>query len=172
MRPSPPPRVPVAVVAASRLDALQAWVARHRLLTGAVAIVCVVAVAKGYQRSRWLRKTRRARRARNGARTEVVVVAGSPTLPLTKSLALDMERRGFIVYIVCNASEDEGLVHAYARPDIRPLALDTTDVRWLLLAVGPRCAPSPLTLASPPVPAPPSSASPPTCSRRAPRGPT
>ena len=58
----------------------------------------------------------------------MVVIAGSPTLPLTKSLALDMERRGFIVYIVCNAAEDENMVHTLSRPDIRPLSIDTTDV--------------------------------------------
>lgn len=58
----------------------------------------------------------------------MVVIAGLATLPLTKSLALDMERRGFIVYVVCNAVEDEDTVSALARPDIRPLTVDTTDV--------------------------------------------
>lgn len=112
----------------TRFERVQDWVARHKVLTGVVIIVCGTVVFKGYQKSRWLRKTRRAKRARNGGRTEVIVIAGSPTLPLTKSLSLDMERRGFIVYVVCNASEDESLVHAYSRPDVRPLAIDTTDV--------------------------------------------
>jgi hypothetical protein len=49
-------------------------------------------------------------------------------LPLTKSLALDMERKGFIVYIVCSASEDQNMVQSLSRPDIRPLSIDTTDV--------------------------------------------
>ena len=57
-----------------------------------------------------------------------MVIAGSPTLPLTKSLALDMERRGFIVFIVCNAVEDESMVSNLSRPDIRPLSIDITDV--------------------------------------------
>jgi hypothetical protein len=110
------------------LERVQDWVARHKVITGVVVVACGVVVYKGYQRSRYLRKTRRARRARNGGRCEVVVVAGSPTLPLTKSLALDMERRGFVVYVVCNAAEDEALVHAFSRQDIRPLSIDTTDV--------------------------------------------
>ncbi|PHH70095.1 hypothetical protein CDD83_5518 [Cordyceps sp. RAO-2017] len=38
-----------------------------------------------------------------------------------------MERRGFVVYVVCNAAEDEALVHAFARPEIRPLTIDTTN---------------------------------------------
>ena len=56
------------------------------------------------------------------------MIAGSPSLPLTKSLALDMERKGFIVYVVCSATEDQTLVQSLSRPDIRPLSIDTTDV--------------------------------------------
>ena len=100
-------------------------------MTGLIIVGCGYVVYTGYRRSQYLRKTRRAKRARNGGRTEVVVVAGSPTLPLTKSLSLDMERRGFVVYVVCNAAEDESMVYAYARPDIRPLSIDTTNV-WSL----------------------------------------
>ena len=129
IRPTPPSRPPVTIIAASRLDQIQGWVAKHKVLTGVIVVVCGTVAYKGYQRSRSLRKTRRAKRARNGGRTEVVVIAGSPTLPLTKSLSLDMQRRGFIVYIVCNAAEDEALVHSLARSDIRPLTIDTTDVR-------------------------------------------
>lgn len=104
---------------------------KHKIITGVLVLTCGTVVYKGYQRSRSLRKTRRAKRARNGGRTEVVVIAGSAALPLTKSLALDMERRGFIVYVVCNAAEDESTVLALARPDIRPLTIDTTDVSLL-----------------------------------------
>ena len=128
MRPSPPPRAPVVVVATSRLEQFQDWVARHKILTGVIVLACGTVIYKGYQRSRSLRKTRRAKKARNGGRTEVVVIAGSASLPLTKSLALDMERRGFIVHIVCNAAEDESTVSSLSRPDIRPLTIDTTDV--------------------------------------------
>ncbi|GAB0137662.1 hypothetical protein EsDP_00005919 [Epichloe bromicola] len=127
VKPSPPARVPVAMVTMTRFEKVQDWVARHKILTGVIIVTCGTVIFKGYQASRSLRKTRRAKRARTGARTEVVVIAGSPTLPLTKSLSLDMERRGFIVYIVCNAAEDESLVHALSRPDIRPMGIDTTD---------------------------------------------
>ncbi|KFA60049.1 hypothetical protein S40285_08962 [Stachybotrys chlorohalonatus IBT 40285] len=127
VRPRPVPPPPVAVIAASKLDRFQAWVVRHKVITGIVVVVCGTAIYKGYQTGRSLRKTRRAKRARNGGRTEVVVIAGSPTLPLTKSLSLDMQRRGFIVYVVCNAAEDEDMVHSLSRSDIRPLTIDTTD---------------------------------------------
>lgn len=75
------------------------------------------------------RKKRRAKKAGNGARLEVVVVAGSPSEPITRSVSLDLERRGFIVYIVCNTIEEEVLVQNESRPDVKPLMIDIIDVR-------------------------------------------
>ncbi|KAM3436051.1 hypothetical protein MY4824_004529 [Beauveria thailandica] len=127
MRPAPPVKVPAAVVSVSTWEQAQDWVSKHKILTGVIVVICGTVVFKGFQKSRSMRKTRRAKRARNGGRTEVVVIAGSPTLPLTKSLSLDMERRGFIVYVVCDAPEDERMVQSYARQDISPLKIDTTN---------------------------------------------
>lgn len=132
MKPIPPTKPAVAIVSMSRFERVQDWVSRHKILTAVVVVTCGTVIFKGYQTSRSMRKTRRAKRARNGGRTEVVVIAGSPNLPLTKSLSLDMERRGFIVYIVCNATEEENMVHSLSRPDIRPLSIDTTDVSIIL----------------------------------------
>ena len=73
------------------------------------------------------RKKRRAKRAGNGARLEVVVIAGSPSEPITRSISLDLERRGFIVYIICNTIEEEVLVQNESRPDINALMLDIVD---------------------------------------------
>jgi hypothetical protein len=125
---TPPPASPVIVVPLTRLEVARDWISRHKVLTGVVVVVFGTVVYHSYRRSRFCRKTRRAKRARNGGRVEVVVIAGSPTLPLTRSLSLDMERRGFIVYVVCNAVEDEAMVHHLSRPDIRPLTIDITDV--------------------------------------------
>lgn len=133
MRPTPPLKPVVEVVSLSRSERLVDWAVKHKILTGIVVVACGVGVYKGYQATRSCRKTRRAKRARNGGRTEVIVIAGSPSLPLTRSLALDMERRGFMIYIVCNAAEDESMVLAMKRPDIRPLSIDTTDVSLLML---------------------------------------
>jgi NAD(P)-dependent dehydrogenase (short-subunit alcohol dehydrogenase family) len=127
IKPPPPPKPTVAVATASRLEQVQGWISRHKILTSVIVLACGVVIYKGYRTHRSARKIRRAKKARNGGRTEVVVIAGSPTLPLTKSLALDMERRGFIVFVVCNAAEDESMVSALSRPDIRPLSIDTTD---------------------------------------------
>lgn len=57
-----------------------------------------------------------------------VVLAGSPHDPISKSLALDMERRGFIVFVVVNSIEDEQLVMSEGGGDIKPLNIDILDV--------------------------------------------
>lgn len=57
----------------------------------------------------------------------MVVVAGPPNSPITKSLSLDLERRGFIVYIVCSNMDEEQQVLGESRVDVRPLHLDVVD---------------------------------------------
>jgi hypothetical protein len=52
------------------------------------------------------RKKRRAPKLANGARREVVLIIGSPTEPLTRLIALDFEKRGFIVYLTILDSKD------------------------------------------------------------------
>lgn len=137
IRPTPPVKAPVAVISVSTWERAQDWVSRHKIITGVIVVVCGTVAFKGYQKSRSMRKTRRAKRARNGGRTEVVVIAGSPTLPLTKSLSLDLERRGFIVFVVCDAPEDEKTVHSFARQDVSPLRIDTTNVSCLAAELNP-----------------------------------
>jgi hypothetical protein len=61
----------------------------------------------------------------------MLVIAGPPSSPITKSISLDLERRGFIVYVVVNSVEEEQIVQGEARVDIRPLHLDIVDVSIL-----------------------------------------
>lgn len=131
IRPHARPPPPVATsLPASLYDRAQDWLSRHKILTGFMILTTGVIVYRGYRKSKYSRKTRRARRARNGGRLEVVVIAGDPKLPLTRSLSLDLERRGFIVYIACNTIDDEVMVQNLSRPDIRPLGIDITDVSF------------------------------------------
>ena len=44
-------------------------------------------------------------------------------------MSLDLERRGFIVYVVVNTLDEEQTVQRESRADIRPLNLDIVDVR-------------------------------------------
>lgn len=66
-------------------------------------------------------------RACNGARSEVIVLAGPPSSPIVRSLSLDLERRGFIVYIVCSTMDEEQQVLSEGKADVRPLHLDMVD---------------------------------------------
>lgn len=126
-RPKPTPAL-VLTGPISLYDRASDWVSRHKILTGLIVLTAGAVVYRRYTNSRFYRKARRAKRSRNGARLEVVVIAGSPNLPLTRSLSLDLERRGFVVYIVCNTIDDEVVVQNLSRPDIRPLGIDITDV--------------------------------------------
>ncbi|KAI0905728.1 hypothetical protein F4823DRAFT_632375 [Ustulina deusta] len=126
-RPKSPAPPPVQIIPESTWERMQAWVAGHKVVSG--VFVCAVGYVtyRVVRHSKLLRKPRRAKRARNGSRLEVVVIAGSPSLPLTKSLSLDLERRGFLVFVVCRTIEDEAMVQGMSRPDIRPFGIDIND---------------------------------------------
>lgn len=108
---------------------MQDWISRNRAITAAVIAFVGTGAIVMYQQKKSYTRKRRARRASNGARREVIVIAGPPNSPITKSLALDLERRGFIVYVVVNSPEEEQIVRDESRVDIRPLLLDIVDVR-------------------------------------------
>ena len=126
LRPVPPPkRLPPP----SSLQLAQRWVSRNRALTAAlVAFVVTGSVgALIFVHNRNHKRKRRARRSTNGARTDVVVVAGAVANPLTSALYLDLERRGFVVYVVANTAEDEHFIRAQSRVDLIPLHIDLVD---------------------------------------------
>lgn len=58
----------------------------------------------------------------------VAVIAGSPHEPMTRAIAEDLERRGFIVYVVVQSAEEEHTIQMQNRSDIRALHLDLTIV--------------------------------------------
>jgi uncharacterized protein (UPF0333 family) len=116
------------------LDRTFGWISKNKILTGVIVLFSGGAIYY-VVRGRSSRKKRRAKRAGNGARLEVVVIAGSPSEPITRSISLDLERRGFIVYVVCNTVEEEVLVQNESRADIRPLMIDIVDVSFFILIV-------------------------------------
>ena len=61
-----------------------------------------------------------------------IVIAGTPGSRLVTTLARDMEKRGFVVYVVATSREEFLSVQAEGKPDIRPLAMDLVDVSPLL----------------------------------------
>ncbi|RPB00850.1 DUF1776-domain-containing protein [Choiromyces venosus 120613-1] len=113
------------------------WWDKNKWSVAIVVVAAALGVAGyGYAKRKKDRKKRRAKKAGNGGRREVVVIAGrSPHDPISRSLALDLERRGFIVYVVVNSIEDEHVVANEGRSDIKPLNIDILDTENAQTAV-------------------------------------
>ena len=135
-KPPPPPPLPAITRPAGYLEASTNWISRHRAITAAVVCFLGTGAFLIWRQRRMDRVKRRAKRAKNGQRTEIVVLAGPPSAPLTRSLSLDLERRGFVVYIPVNSLWEERLIQAESKTDIHPLHLDVTSVcRFFLLGI-------------------------------------
>lgn len=104
-----------------------AFVSKNRT---AIAVVVAFAGTTAYlvhRRKRAHARKRRAKKLPSGAKKEIVVLACSTFHdPLTRSLAVDLERRGYIVYITVSSTEEDSLVQQEAKPDLRPLWIDLT----------------------------------------------
>lgn len=122
----PPQSTAQKIASPSFYNNLQIFAKKNKKLLIFIAVFLGVTTYLVHKRRKAYGRKRRAKRAPNGARTEVVIIAGSQSDPLTKSLSLDLERRGFIVYVVCNTMEEEVLVQSERRADIKPLMLDIT----------------------------------------------
>ncbi|KAL7272049.1 hypothetical protein RUND412_005161 [Rhizina undulata] len=123
--PPPPPRV--LSVYEGILERVLNWIWSYRYAVMALGIGAVGAGSYGVVARRRNMRKRRARRAQNGARKEVVIIIGEVHEAVTKSLELDLERRGFIVFVVVGSMDDEVAVLNEGREDIRPLVIDVVD---------------------------------------------
>lgn len=129
IRPHPPaPPRSTITGPTSALECVSGWLHRNRATTAAVVAFLGTGTFLVWKQRRWRRQKRRARRAATGAKTEVVVLAGSPYSLLTQSLAMDFERRGFLVFVPVSSIEEETAVAAFRLPDVRPLNFDITSV--------------------------------------------
>jgi hypothetical protein len=118
-RAPPPPQ--------SFYDKTLAWVSRNRTAIAIVVAFAGTTAVLIHRRRRAHARKRRAKKFANGAKKEIVVLACSTFHdPLTRSLALDLERRGYIVYITVSSTEEDSLVQSETKPDIRPLWMDLT----------------------------------------------
>lgn len=102
---------------------------KHKAITAAVIAFAVTGSAGSvlYYQQHKLGKKRRAVRSSSGARTEVVVLAGAINSHVASNLALDLERRGYIVYAVAGGAEDEHFIRSFQRIDLLPLQLDLSE---------------------------------------------
>ncbi|KAJ5132949.1 hypothetical protein N7448_007107 [Penicillium atrosanguineum] len=107
-------------------DRVQDWMIRNRAWTAAIAAFLGTGCVLYYGSKKLHGKRRKARKAGNGARKEIVVIAGSPHEPMTRAMAADLERRGYIVYVTVSSADEEHIVQSESRADIKPLWLDLT----------------------------------------------
>ena len=135
--PPPPPPRRLAKVPLTYIGATRNWISEHRAVTAGVLAFVGTGAFLIWRRRRSDRAKRRAKRAKNGSRSEVVVLAGSPHLPLTRSISSELERRGFVVYIVIGSFAEEQVMRSMSKSDIRPLNIDIASVR--------ACGPSTMT---------------------------
>lgn len=77
------------------------------------------------RRKNHIRK-RRTRRGVNGAKKEIVILVSTFHDVLARSVALDLDRRGYIVYVTVSSHEEEQLVRREDKFDIQPLWIDLT----------------------------------------------
>ncbi|AOW07840.1 hypothetical protein B0I72DRAFT_142661 [Yarrowia lipolytica] len=126
--PGPPPPPP------SYYDKITGFVSAHKLAVGLVTISAVTASGYYMWNNRILpgglfgnkkQPRRRAVRAANGARTEVVVLAGSFLEPIVRVVANDLDKRGFIVYVTTTSEAETALIEKENSADIRSLSVNT-----------------------------------------------
>lgn len=109
------------------------WASKYKILISVVAVTVTgstiyylykinVGDMSGPSFLRLPRK-RQAKKAANGGRVEVVVIAGSPAEPLTRTIATDLSRRGYIVYWTTSSKEEEEVVLRERSDDIRPFPI-------------------------------------------------
>lgn len=122
---APPKRLPPPTY----YEIVTRWMDRNRALTAAIVAFAVTgAVSTGvYVQNRKANKKRRAKKSPSGARIEVVVVAGATSSPLASAVALDLERRGFVVYVATSSAEEETYIRSLSRADLLPLPLALAD---------------------------------------------
>ena len=127
--PAPPARIPKPVrPPVGYIGVSRRWVSENRAVTAALIAFIGTGAFIVWRRRRSDRAKRRAKRTKHGARTEVVILSGSPHSPLTRSVSSELERRGFIIYIPVNSVMEEQAIRRESRADIRPLNIDLASV--------------------------------------------
>jgi NAD(P)-dependent dehydrogenase (short-subunit alcohol dehydrogenase family) len=104
-----------------------AWISRNRTTLVAVLVFSGTTAYLVHRKKKAHSRKRRAKKLPNGTKKEIVILA-CPTFhdPLTRSLAVDLERRGYVVYVTVSSTEEDSLVQQEAKADLRPLWMDLT----------------------------------------------
>lgn len=140
------PDLPQVGALSSLCTSIHDWVLRNKLLASLIAAASVGGVTyylyrlntgyiRGPQILKFCKKKRLARKAANGGRTEVVIIAGSPSEPLTRTIATDLARRGYIIYWTTSSKEEENIVLREGSDDIRPFPITSNDVSSVRISI-------------------------------------
>jgi hypothetical protein len=123
--------IPPPIIHRRFFERSQDWMSRNRALTAAIiafistgAIGGLLFVSGNFNRKR----LRRAKKSKSGARKEAVVVAGNPTTPMIRSVLGDLDKRGFVVYVIVTNIEEKNAVEREGKADVIPLSLELSDV--------------------------------------------
>lgn len=113
----------------STLDGVYDWVEKNKYTVG-LGLVGLATTAWGVGQVRKShRRRRRARRAANGAREEVLIVIADVVMDeLARAVVLDLERRGFVVFVIAGSERDEAAIREIGKKDVRSLKVDAMDV--------------------------------------------
>lgn len=103
------------------------WISKNRTAIAVVLAFTGTSIYLIHRRKKAHARKRRARKLPNGAKKEIVVLACSTFHDaLTRSLALDLERRGYVVYVTVSSTDEDSLIQQEAKADLRPLWIDLT----------------------------------------------
>ena len=101
------------------------WISQNRKAIAIVLAFAGTTIFLVRRKRRAHARKRRAKKFANGSKKEIVVLACSTfSDPLNHSLALDLERRGYIVYVTVSSNEEDSSVKAESKPDVRSLWMD------------------------------------------------
>jgi len=118
-RPPPPPQ--------GMIEKTAMWISRNRTVIAVVVAFTGTSLYLVHRRKKAHARKRRVKKLPNGAKKEIVILACSSFHdPLTRSLALDLERRGYVVYVTVSSTDEDSLVQQEGKADLRPLWMDLT----------------------------------------------
>ena len=117
-RRSPPP--PRSLVAKA-----YTWISDNRTAVACALAFTGTTVWLIHRRRRHRCRRRRARKNANGSKREVVILAGTYHDPLCRSVALDLYRRGYIVYVTVSSASEEKAIYS-EKIGLQPLWMDLT----------------------------------------------
>lgn len=116
---APPPR--------STYEKVITWTSQHRTHIAVIVAFASTTYVMVQRSKKAHARKRRAKKLPNGGKKEIVILACSSFHdPLSRSLALDLERRGYVVYVTVSSTEEDSLIQQEGKADLRPLWMDLT----------------------------------------------